>query len=346
MLDTIAAAPRLRLAHLPTPLEPCPRLSAHLGGPQIWVKRDDCTGLALGGNKVRKLEFVLGEAVAAGADALVSAGVVQSNHVRQTAAAAARQGLEFHAAIITDRVPGTDPDYVESGNFLLDALFGMRARFCSVDDDRVAVMHGIMEDLRKAGKRPFLVAYGASDVTGALGYVNFAAELSRQLDALDLRPAALVHASGSSGTQAGIMVGAVEFLPGLPVIGIDIDAEPERVRADVIALAAKTAGHCGRDIPDLDDRIEVVGGHAGPGYGVVTPETMEAIELFARFEGLLLDPVYSGKGAAGLVDLVRRGRFDRRDAVIFLHTGGAPALYSYRSHFAPHMGAVPESGCE
>ena len=265
--------------------------------------------------------------------------------MRQTAAAAARQGLEFHAAIITDRVPGTDPDYGESGNYLLDALFGMRARFCSVRDDRVAVMRGIMEGLRKAGKNPFFVAYGASDVTGALGYVNFAAELSRQLDESDLLPAALVHASGSSGTQAGTVVGAVEFLPDLPVIGIDIDAEPGRVRADVMALAAKTAGHCGCDIPDLDDRIEVVGGHAGPGYGVVTPETIEAIELFARFEGLVLDPVYSGKGAAGLVDLIRRGRFDKRDTVVFLHTGGAPALYSYRSHFTPHMGAVLDSDC-
>ena len=337
MFGALADFPRLRLAHLPTPLEPCPRLSAHLGGPRIFVKRDDCTGLALGGNKVRKLEFVLAEAEAAGADTLVSAGVIQSNHIRQTAAAAARRGLGFHGAIITDRVPDPDPDYGESGNFLLDALFGMRARFCSVHDDRVAVMEAMMEHLRQSGKKPYFVAYGASNLTGALGYVNFAGELAGQLHEHDLRPAALVHASGSSGTQAGILAGAAALPPELQIVGIDIDAEPDRVGADVTKLAHETAARLGHDVRRP---IEVVGGFAGPAYGVVTAETIEAIELFARLEGLLLDPVYSGKGAAGLIGLIRQGRFEKSDTVVFLHTGGAPALYAYRSHFAPHLEAA------
>ena len=233
-----------------------------------------------------------------------------------------------------------DPDYGESGNFLLDALFGMRAHPCSVSDDRAAVMHGIIEDLERQGHHPFLVPYGASNVTGALDYVAFAFELAGQLDEAALRPVALVHASGSSGTQAGAAVGAAVARPELRVVGIDIDAEPARVRQDVVTLAADLARHLRLDVPDLEERIEVVAGFAGPGYGVVTEEGIAAIELFARLEGLILDPVYSGKGAAGLVGLIRQGRFGKGDSVVFLHTGGAPGLFAYRSCFARHMASA------
>ncbi len=340
MLDTLLAAPRVRLAELPTPVQYCPRLTAYLEGPRIYVKRDDLTGLGLGGNKVRKLEFVLAEALSQGADTIVSAGVVQSNTVRQVAAATAKLGLDFHAVIITDRVPNVDPDYPESGNMLLDALFGMKVYPCSIKENRVVVMQRIADELREQGKKPYIIPYGASNVLGALGYVNCVLELVMQMQSHTLSFNTIVHASGSSGTQSGLVVGTATLLPAVRILGIDIDAEPERVRRDVVHLSHELAAYLHQKPEDLDQRIEVIAGYAGPGYGVPTPEMVEAVELFARLEGILLDPVYAGKGAAGLVGLVRQGRFSKEDSVLFLHTGGTPALYAYRSTFARHLAAL------
>jgi L-cysteate sulfo-lyase len=340
MLDTLLATPRIRLAELPTPVEYCPRLTAYLGGPRIYVKRDDLTGLGLGGNKVRKLEFVLAEALSQGADTIVSAGVVQSNTVRQVAAATAKLGLDFHAAIITDRVPNVDPDYPESGNMLLDALFGMKVHPCSIKENRIVVMQHIADELRKQGKKPYIIPYGVSNVLGALGYVNCVLELVMQMQSHTLSFDAIVHASGSSGTQSGLVVGTAALLPAVRILGIDIDAEPERVRRDVVRLSYELAAYLHQKPEDLDQRIEVIAGYAGPGYGIPTPEMVEAVSLFARLEGILLDPVYAGKGAAGLVGLVRQGRFSKEDTLLFLHTGGTPALYAYRSAFARHLAAL------
>ena len=340
MLDILLATPRIRLAELPTPVQYCPRLTAYLEGPRIYVKRDDLTGLGLGGNKVRKLEFVLAEALSQGADTIVSAGVVQSNSVRQVAAATAKLGLDFHAVIITDRVPNVDPDYPESGNMLLDALFGMKAYPCSIQEDRVVVMQRIADKLRQQGKKPFIIPYGVSNVLGALGYVNCVLELATQMQSHALSFDAIIHASGSSGTQAGLVVGAAILLPAVRILGIAIDAEPERVRRDVVHLSHELAAFLRQKPEELDQRIEIIAGYAGPGYGVPTPEMVEAVSLFARLEGIVLDPVYAGKGAAGLIGLVRQGHFSKEDTLLFLHTGGIPALYAYRSAFARHLAAL------
>ncbi|MCC7045877.1 MAG: D-cysteine desulfhydrase family protein [Alphaproteobacteria bacterium] len=331
LAERLAQLPRVPLAHLPTPLEKMERLSAHLGGPALWVKRDDLTGLGLGGNKVRKLEFLLADALRQGADTVVSGGVIQSNHARQTAAASAKLGLDCHLALMTGRVPDVDPDYDATGNILLDRLFGAHCTMFDWKADRNEVIAGLIADLKRRGKRPYMVPYGGSNALGACGFVAAVRELLAQADAMGVRITHVVHASGSAGTQAGLAVGLSVLAPAIDLIGIDIDAEPERVRADVDRVAGEAAALLGVGRPPP---VAVVSGYAGPGYGVPTPAMVEAVRLGARLEGLVLDPVYSGKGFAGMIDLVRRGRFKPSDNVLFWHTGGAPGLFAYRSVFA------------
>ena len=336
----LSSFPRIPLAHLPTPLQPLPRLSEHLGGPRLYVKRDDLTGLGLGGNKVRKLEFELASARAAGADALVMTGAVQSNAVRQAAAAAARLGLPMHAVLMTDRVPRTEDEYLASGNVMLTRLFGATVVPCSVKDDPNGIAAGVAARLAEEGFTPHVIAYGVSSPTGALGYTAAAAEMAAQFARMDLVPTAVVHASGSAGTQAGLLVGAAFHLPGTRVLGVDVDAQPDRVQRDVTTLAAEVAALAGAPAPGADD-IEVVGGYAGPAYGAVTPGVIEAIRAFARLEGLVVDPVYSGKGAAGLIGMISDGRFSPDDTVVFIHTGGSPGLYAYRPALSGDLGLDP-----
>ena len=326
MLD-IDSIDRLELAALPTPVQHCRRLTEQLGGPRILVKRDDLTGAGGGGNKVRKLEYALAEAAASGADSVVSIGVTQSNAMRQLAGTAAALGIDCHCAVITDRVGRGTPDYQDGGNFLLTRLFGAQVHRCSVADDPNEVIEHIADELRSEGRRPFVIPYGISSVTGTLGYVRAAREIAGQMDP----PFAVVHASGSAGTQAGLVVGAAAYLGGTRVIGIDVDAAPDRVADDVRNLARQVALRMQVEIPDLDERVKVVGGYAGPEYGAVTPEMLEAVSLFGKLEGLVLDPVYTGKAAAGLIGLVESGRFSPDDTVLFMHTGGWPGLFAYRS---------------
>ena len=328
-LDTID---RLELAALPTPVQVCRRLTEQLGGPRIFVKRDDLTGAGGGGNKVRKLEYVLAEAQAAGADSVVSIGVTQSNAMRQLAGTAATLGLECHCAVITDRFGLGTADYQEGGNFLLTRLFGARVHPCSASEDQETVIGDIVAQLRSAGKRPFVIPYGISSVTGGLGYVRAAREIAGQMD----RPTAIVHASGSAGTQAGMVVGGAAYLPGTRVMGVDVDAAPERVEQDVVALTEEVATRM--ELDAVTTRVEVVGGYAGPSYGAVTPEALEAISMFGKLEGLMLDPVYTAKGAAGLIGLVRQGEFSAEDTVLFMHTGGWPGLFAYRSEIVEGLG--------
>ena len=330
-LDTID---RLELAVLPTPVQFGRRITEDLDGPRIFVKRDDLTGAGGGGNKVRKLEYVLAEAVASGADSVVSIGVTQSNAMRQLAGTAAGLGLECHCAVITDRFGIDTPDYREGGNIFLTRIFGARVHPCSDSDDQRAVIEDIAAGLRSEGKQPFVIPYGISSVTGALGYVRAVREIADQMEP----PAAIIHASGSAGTQAGTVVGGAAYLPDTRIIGIDVDAAPERVTDDVGRLSGQVAARLRLETSDLAGRVEVVGGYAGPSYGAVTPEVLEAISLFGRLEGLLLDPVYSGKAAAGLIGLVRKGRFSRDDKVVFVHTGGWPGLFAYRSEIAADLG--------
>ena len=324
---------RLELAVLPTPVQFCRRLTEQLGGPRIFVKRDDLTGAGGGGNKVRKLEYVLAEAAAAGADSVVSIGVTQSNAMRQLAGTAAALGVECHCAVITDRFGIDSPDYREGGNYFLTRLFGANVHPCTTSDDQAEVIESIAARLRSEGKRPFVIPYGISSETGALGYVRAVREISEQMEA----PTAIIHASGSAGTQAGTVAGAAAYLPGTRIIGIDVDAAPGRVAADVQTLVSQVAVRLELEQTGLSERVEVVGGFAGPSYGAITPGVLEAISLFGKLEGLILDPVYSGKAAAGLIGLIRSGRFTAEDTVLFVHTGGWPGLYAYRSKVADSL---------
>jgi L-cysteate sulfo-lyase len=324
-LARLHALPRLTLAHLPTPLEHMKRLGAALGVASLWVKRDDCTGLGLGGNKVRKLEFDLAAALADGADCVVSGGVAQSNHARQVAAACAVQGLECHLGIMSVRLAAPEPAYLTNGNILLDRLYGAVLHPVDWNEDRNAPLQAIAKALHRAGRRPYLVPYGASDALGAMGYTLAAAEIIGACPGV----AWIVHASGSAGTQAGLLAGLLALDHPARVIGVDVDAQPERVARDVRRVGREAAALLGVGDRWDDGRVEVAGAWCGPAYGVPDAGTLEAIGLAGRLEGLALDPVYAGKGMAGLIGLARAGRFAGAGPVVWVHTGGVPGLFAY-----------------
>ncbi|WP_233358564.1 D-cysteine desulfhydrase family protein [Thermomonospora amylolytica] len=322
MIETLESFPRVRLGHLPTPLERCDRLSEALGGPRIWIKRDDCTGLAAGGNKTRKLEYLLGRAVAEGHRTVVTYGAVQSNHARQTAAACARLGLRCEL-LLTRSVPRSDELYETSGNVLLDGLLGARVRI--VDDaDQIA---GALAEIGPAYEIP----PGGSNEIGTLGYVNAAVELAAQAERVPVRFDRIVVAASTAGTTAGLCVGAA--LAGLDarVEAIAVYEPADRTRARVDELVAATSRLLGVDPPE--GGREVHGDWLGPGYGIATDEMVEAVRLLARTEGILLDPVYTGKAAAGLLGLVRSGRLPADGDVLFWHTGGMPGLFVHPDAF-------------
>ncbi len=324
-MNGLAARPRTPLAFLPTPLHRLPRLEAELGGPRLLVKRDDQTGLALGGNKTRKLEFLVAAALAGGADVLVTAGAAQSNHCRQTAAAAAASGLDCHLLL-----GGAAPARID-GNLLLDRLFGATVHWCG-DQRKGERLEVVVAELRAAGRRPWPIPYGGSDATGALGYVAAMQELRDQLHATGERVDAIVFASSSGGTQAGMAVGARACGLDVELVGIRIDKEEDVAggyAAWLATLAGETARLAGDETRFSAADFVVEEGYLGAGYGVVGAPEREAIALFARQEGLLLDPVYTGRAAAGLIDLVDHGRFGHDRTVLFWHTGGAPALFPY-----------------
>ncbi len=328
LAEELSRFPRLGIADLPTPLEPLPRLSRHLGGPRLWIKREDCMGLGFGGNKLRKLDLVLKEAIDQGADTLVSGGVVQSNSQRQVAAAAAKLGLECHLAVYHGRLSPPGPEYETSGNALLNRLFGARLHDVPWTGDRNDAIRSLAAQLAEDGRRPFVVPYGVSSPLGAIGYVSAAVEIAAQVETRGFVPDAIVHCSGSGATQAGLVIGARAALPRTRIVGIDIDAEPERVKADVTAYAAEAAAML--NMPFNEEDIEVVAGMAGPAYGVPHEATVDAIRLAGRLEALVLDPVYSGKGLAGLIALVQAGRWPADSDIVFLHTGGAPSMFAYQ----------------
>ena len=328
----LARFPRIPLGHRPTPIEPLDRLSDHLGGPRLFVKRDDCTGLATGGNKTRKLEFLLGEAIEAGADAVVTVGAPQSNHVRQTAAAAARTGLACHVLLERWRPPGTT-DYLRTGNVLLDELFGAAIEWCDPGTDLATASEQACQRLAANGRRPYLVPIGGSTATGALGYVDAAVEISSQPRGFDH----VVVATGSAGTHAGLLAGLRALDVDLPVLGVSVKRRAERLAKTVAALADETADKLGT--PSVATGAVVVDDRSvGPGYGEPDDSTVEAIELTARLEGLLLDPVYTGKAMAGMIRRIRDGSFAPSDRVLFLHTGGTQALYAYLDRFTTGTG--------
>lgn len=322
----LARSPRVALARLPTPIEPLPRLTAHLGGPRLYVKRDDLTGLGFGGNKLRKLEFLLGEAQARGADTVLTVGALQSNHARQTAAACARLGLDCE--LILRRGNHATEAYLTSGNVLLDRLFGARLHVLETHESREARMEARAAALRDEGVKPYCIPVGGSCALGNLGYVACAEEILLQSREMAVSFAALVTATGSGGTQGGLVAG-MRLLGGVPVIGIAV----EGTRSEQEALAARQAGATlhllGHAANGIEEAVTVMDEFVGPGYARPTDSMHEALSLAARFEGLVLDPVYTGKAFAGLVALARSGRYDRQQALLFLHTGGAPGLFGY-----------------
>jgi L-cysteate sulfo-lyase len=329
----LARFPRIRLGHMPTPLEPMENLSRHLGGPRLWIKRDDCTGLSTGGNKTRKLEYLMADALAQGADTVITQGATQSNHARQTAAAAAKLGLACHI-LLEDRTGATDTAYTQSGNVLLDKLHGASVSRRPGGADMQAEMEAMAEDLRKGGRKPYVIPGGGSNPVGALGYVGAALELVAQASEIGLRIDHVVHATGSAGTQAGLVAGLVGLNSGIPVLGIGVRAPREKQEANVLALAQRTADHLG--LPKDTVRAEHVRAncdYVGQGYGIPTRGMVEAVKLVAEKEGILLDPVYSGKGMAGLIDLIGQGAFRPEDNVVFIHTGGAVGLFGYPEAF-------------
>lgn len=309
--------PRIRFANLPTPVEPMPRLSAALHGPHLSIKRDDLTGLGMGGNKTRKLEYVLAEAVANGAKTLITVGAAQSNHCRQTAALAARSGL---GCIL---VLSGDPRQSGNGNLLLDKLFGAEIVWCA-RAEREQTLQTVFNNAWQAGRRPFLIPLGASTPTGAVGYVAAIEELSQQGELPDW----IVVASSSAGTQAGMALGVKLYAPGVRVLGISIDQVQLELQAAVANLANEAADRMQVDVRLTPEEILVSDAYLGAGYGIMGASEIEAIRLFAEKEGLLLDPVYTGRAATGMLDLIRKGYFSAQERVLFWHTGGTPALFA------------------
>jgi len=314
--------PRVSLATLPTPVEPLLRLSEALGGPRIFIKRDDLTGLAGGGNKARKLEFFVGEALAGGYDTLVTIGAAQSNHCRQTAAAAAKCNLR--SILVLRGNPGPE----STGNLLLDRLLGARIVW-SHQRSREEVMDEIIEAERAGGHRPYPIPLGGSNGLGAIGYAlameEFPDPAPQEFDRM-------IFASSSGGTHAGMVLGA--RLTGYKgeVLGISIDeqlGDLQRAVADIATQASRLLGMSASFDPS---RIRACADYLGDGYGVLGGPEKEAIELFARLEGILLDPVYTGRAAAGMIGLIRRGIIRRNESILFWHTGGIPALWAYADH--------------
>ena len=324
--------PKVRLGHLPTPLEPMDRLSEMLGGPRLWVKRDDCTGLSSGGNKTRKLEYLMADAQEHGADTIITQGATQSNHARQTTAAAAKLGMGCHI-LLEDRTGSNDPDYILNGNVLLDRLHGASVSKRAGGTDMNAEMETLAEQLIEDGKRPYIIPGGGSNPIGALGYVNCARELAEQAVGMGLNIDALVHATGSSGTQAGLVAGLAAIQSDMHLLGIGVRAPQEKQEQMVFDLAQRTADYLGTGLKIDRSEVRANCDYVGPGYGLPTPGMIEAVKLLAQTEGLLFDPVYSGKGLDGLIDQIRKGYFDGMDNVVFLHTGGSAALFGYPETF-------------
>jgi D-cysteine desulfhydrase family pyridoxal phosphate-dependent enzyme len=333
--------PRFKLAHLPTPLEPAQNLTRALGGPEIWIKRDDMTGLAFGGNKSRKLEFLVADALAQESSVLMTAGAPQSNHCRQTAAAARIAGLKavLIFAPYSKHYGSTDPDQPAQGNLLLDKMMGARIEWYQGEwTDRLAFMDQVAADLRDQGERPYVIPGGGSNPIGASAYVNAVYEVIAQLRELDFHATHFYTTSSTSGgTHAGLALGAKLAHAPFHVIGSACDQDAEKTRAVVQPLANATAEYLEVDVRLSDDDLVIDDNYFLPSYGIPNDGCLEAIEFAARTEGLMLDPVYTGKTMSALIDHIRQGKLTSSDRVIFHHTGGTPALFAQAENVAAAM---------
>jgi L-cysteate sulfo-lyase len=324
-MDLLSTIPRYSLGFFPTPLVRLENLEKLLGGPRLFIKRDDQTGLGLGGNKTRKLEYLLGDAFAKGADCIITAGAAQSNHCRQTAAAAASCGMECHLAL-----GGSAPKNV-NGNLLLDLLFGAHLHW-SGEMRKGENIEKIAEQLERKGKNIYIVPYGGSNEIGATGFVAAMLELQLQLKSMGEAISHIVFASSSGGTHSGMLLGRAELHESYNLIGINIDKDETfgmPLQDYILFLADKTARYLGSHRTLADTDIDLNCDYYGEGYGVIGELEREAIALTARYQGILLDPVYTGRAMGGMLDMIRKGRFSSNDSVLFWHTGGSPALFAY-----------------
>jgi len=323
---SLASVPRVRLANLPTPLQEAAGLSATLDGPRLLIKRDDMTGLVLGGNKARKLEYAMADAQRMGADVIITTGGSQSNHVSQTAAAARKLGME-PVLVLWKGV------HVENqGNLFLDSLFDAEVHM--IDEGlkgplRPKTIKALAEELREQGRRPYIIQGGASNPLGSLGYVNAVQEICEQLEEQEITAQYLVCAVGSCGTIAGLIVGAEYFRAPFQVIGISVEGEKNELAGKIATLANEIAELLDMDVSFDRDKIVVYDEYVGTGYGIPTTGGIEALKLVARKEGIILDPVYTSKAMAGLMDLISQNRFTPQESVIFLHSGGAASVFTY-----------------
>lgn len=322
---------KLNLITAPTPLHELGRLSDLLGGPRIHIKRDDLIPLGFGGNKVRKLDYLIAAALAEGATDIVTMGAVQSNHCRQTAAIAAQYGLASHLVLAPGAI--ATPDYQDNGNVVLDRILGAELHYCPIDGDPDALFNEVMLRLQDQGKRPYAIPIGGSNPLGSLGYYDVIGELATQVDLKEYR--ALIVTSGSSGTHAGLAMGVLDAGLDTEVIGIScsqpIDVQHNRIAVNMRGMQPLLAGGDRHSERDIARSITVFDQYVGEKYGVPTEAGLEAIRLCARREGIFFDPVYTGKAMAGLFDLIGKGHFSRSDKLIFIHTGGSPALFGYNS---------------
>ncbi len=335
-LFRLPGLPRASLVQLPTPIHQLTSFSAHLGGPELWIKRDDLTGLAGGGNKSRKLEFLVGDALRSGADTLVTAGAIQSNNTRQTAAAAAKCGLQcalLHCAWTRD----AGPEYRRVGNILLSNILGaelyLDERERPIEDQ--SPLEGLVEHLRQQGRTPYLIPGGASEhPLGSMGYVACAAEITRQSRDLGIHFDYVVHCTGSGSTQSGLVAGFAALGTGARVIGVSDDDEVEIKKERVRRLANETLETLGQSVRVTPADVEIIAATEDP-YGVASEDVYEGIHLLARNEGLTADPVYEGKAVRGLLDLADQGRFEPESRVLLMHLGGSPGIHAYASQFPP-----------
>jgi L-cysteate sulfo-lyase len=343
-MTDLASIPRARLAHLPTPFEPMDRVSKNLGGPRLWIKRDDCTGVSTGGNKVRKLEFVLADAVAKGADTVVTSGAWQSNHSRQTAAAAARLGLKCHL-LLWNMTGFSERAYRQNGNVLLDRLHGATIHELSGPDkeDVLTYLNSEVDKhtqrLKQQGRRPYAIPVGASNPIGALGYVECVREIIVQARDLGLKIDAIVHRSGSAGTQAGLVAGLAVSDVEIPVIGIGGGKAPKELEEMVFQMARETASLLGKPLAVKRSSVVAIDPHPVQ-YGHLTREVADVIRLFAQTEGILVDPAYTGPALVGMIHLIRQGKFKHDSNVVFIHTGGTAALFGYVDSFAAEFDKI------
>lgn len=330
-MNKIDQIDRVEITHAPTPLEFAPRLSSELGC-NLYIKRDDCTGLAGGGNKARKLEYLVADAQKKGADTLVTVGGFQSNHARQTAAAAAKFG--FNCELVLEDVEGTPKaDYYNNGNVLLDNLLGAKVHSINPDQDCDTYVDDLMNQLIEQGRNPYFIPMGGSNVLGCFGYVRCVNEILQQIHADDIQIDQIVLATGSAGTQAGLLAGLIAAKVDIPVLGITVSRSSEEQQQLVELLLRQTLIQLELD-PDLaEGRVVANGDYYGEGYGMTTPAMIEAVRSCARLEGLLLDPVYTGKAMSGLMDLCTRGEIKLGSNQLFLHTGGSQGLFGYREAF-------------